>query len=239
MNKPHTTCFMISTIDGKSVGKYIEMEGYLSQLEEYGTIHSKLNKKATIIGRITFEEMVPEQFYSELAENLVKPISRDDFIADYSSEKIAVAIDPLGKLLWKTNEFSIGNAWKNEHIVEVLTEQVSDAFLSHLQKIGVSYVFAGKEALDLPLAMEKLKEKFQVNDAMLVGGAVLNGSFLKHGLIDDFSLYLVPVVDGGANVQTIVEVMPKYGEVLPVNFKLKSVESLNYGVHLLYEKSND
>jgi hypothetical protein len=33
-------------------------------------------------------------------------------------------------------------------IVEALTEQVSDAYLAHLKKLGLSYIFGGKESLN-------------------------------------------------------------------------------------------
>ena len=59
----------------------------------------------------------------------------------------------------------------------MLTEQVSDAYLAHLKKIGISYIFGGKERLNFTVVVEKLKTLFAIDELMLEGGGFLNGSF--------------------------------------------------------------
>ena len=63
------------------------------------------------------------------------PISRTDYVADSNAESYAIAVDPSGKLGWTTNVIESWNEHRtDDHNIEVLTEQVSDVYLSHLQK---------------------------------------------------------------------------------------------------------
>ena len=84
----------------------------------------------------------------------------------------------------------------NAHIIEVLCEDASDAYLAYLQSIGVSYIFAGKEDLNLPLALDKLYRLFSIQKLLLEGGSVINGAFARENMIDELSLVLVPTVAG-------------------------------------------
>ena len=53
-----------------------------------------------------------------------------------------------GKLGWTTSKIVDEDpGYGNAHIIEVLCEDASDAYLAYLQSIGVSYIFAGKEDL--------------------------------------------------------------------------------------------
>ena len=53
--------------------------------------------------------------------------------------------------------------------------------------------------------MEILGETFGLKTLLLEGGARINGSFLKAGLIDEISLLIYPGIDGLAGVPTIFE----------------------------------
>jgi riboflavin biosynthesis pyrimidine reductase len=116
-----------------------------------------------------------------------------------------------------------------DHIIEVLTEQVSDAYLAHLKNLGISYIFGGKERLNFTVVVEKLKNLFSIDKLMLEGGGFLNGSFLNEGLIDELSLILVPIADGASNSVTLFETSSFLTNQHPVNFFLKEVEKLNDG----------
>ncbi|OMD42272.1 hypothetical protein BSK52_09285 [Paenibacillus odorifer] len=55
----------------------------------------------------------------------------------------------------------------------MLTEEVSDAYLAHLKKLGISYIFGGIERLDFAVVVEKLKHLFLIDELVLEGGGVL------------------------------------------------------------------
>ncbi|WP_340009329.1 dihydrofolate reductase family protein [Paenibacillus sp. FSL K6-0276] len=131
------------------------------------------------------------------------------------------------KLGWTKNYISEGSNNRTEdHIIEVLTEQVSDAYLDHLRNLMISYIFGGKERLDFSLVVKKLKQFFSIDALMLEGGGVLNGSFLNEGLIDELNLVLVSIADGASSSVTIFENSASLQKQRSANFFLKSVEKL-------------
>jgi len=53
--------------------------------------------------------------------------------------------------------------------------------------------------------MEQLASIFGAGKLLLEGGGGINGAFLKHQLIDEFSTLIFPAVDGIAGTQSIVD----------------------------------
>lgn len=105
-----------------------------------------------------------------------------------------VSVDPHGKLGWESSHLHYVDT--TAHVVEVLTEQVGNAYRAFLRKQGISYIIAGKTELDYGLALSKLKEKFNIETLMLGGGGVLNWSFLQAGMCDEISIVLAAAADG-------------------------------------------
>jgi len=103
-------------------------------------------------------------------------------------------LDTHGTLVW--GRADIGG----DPIVVVLSEHVSDAHLAGLRGEGHSYIFAGKETLDLALALETLNRELGIKRLLLEGGGTANGGFLRAGLVDEISIAIQPVVDGGKGV---------------------------------------
>lgn len=94
---------------------------------------------------------------------------------------------------------------EENHIVAVLGEHVPDTYLHELRLAGVSYLFAGSDGSDLPVAMERLAQDFGIRSILLEGGGLINGAFLKAGLINEVSLLVYPAVDGLAGVPSVFE----------------------------------
>ena len=67
------------------------------------------------------------------------------------------------------------------YVIELLTEQVSDAYLAFLQEMQISYLFVGKDTLDFTLAVQKLKKLFGIEKLKLSGGGILNWSLPMRG----------------------------------------------------------
>ena len=147
----------------------------------------------------------------------------------YRDFGFASGLIKLGRKLGWANNYIKDDYGLGDHIIEVLTEQVSDAYLAHLQKLGISYIFGGKEQLNFTVVVEKLKNLFSIDKLMLEGGGFLNGSFLNEGLIDELSLILVPIADGASNSVTLFETSSYLNKPKPVYFFLKEVEKLNDG----------
>ena len=91
--------------------------------------------------------------------------SRDAHIAARKDRKLAVGIDPSGRAHYGKD--NVGG----DHVVAVLGEQVSDAYLAELREDGVSYLFAGAKGDDLPEAMEQLASRFGARTLLLKAAA--------------------------------------------------------------------
>jgi 2,5-diamino-6-(ribosylamino)-4(3H)-pyrimidinone 5'-phosphate reductase len=82
----------------------------------------------------------------------------------------------------------------------------SAEYLAFLRERGVSYLLAGREDVDLPLALEKIGERLGVRTLMLEGGGGINGSMLRAGLVDELSLLVAPVADGRVGTAALFDV---------------------------------
>ena len=144
----------------------------------YEKVHDSFEADGWIVGRKTMSEMAKG---TERSIAGAPKVPREAHIAERQGRKLAVAIDPSGRVHYGKD--NVGG----DHVVAVLGEQVSDAYLAELREDGVSYVFAGAKGDDLSGAMEQLASLFGARKLLLEGGGKINGAFLKHGLIDEFS----------------------------------------------------
>ncbi len=228
LDRPYIICHMATSLDGKVAGDYLKVERQADFAAIYEKIHDSYESKAWMCGRVTMEEHFTFGHKLDLKDEDIPPIPKTDFVANKNAESFAVAVDPSGKLGWTENSIKSWNEHRtDDHIVEVLTEQVSDAFLNHLRKVGISYIFGGKERLNFTVVVQKLKSQFSIDKLMLEGGGFINGSLLNEGLIDELSLLLVPIADGASDSVTLFETSPFLNKPKPVNFSLTAIEKLD------------
>lgn len=114
-------------------------------------------------GRVTMEKDFADGLYTHSGSPAMRP---KDYVADAKATSFAIAIDAHGKLAWKENNID------GDHLVEVLTEQASQQYLDYLQKLGISYLFAGQREMDLKLALKKINKYFPVQTLMLEGAVI-------------------------------------------------------------------
>lgn len=123
----------------------------------------------------------------------------------------------------------------HEEKQEILTEQVSDAYLSYLRRFDISYLFAGKKTLDRALLLQKLKISFGIERLMIAGGGATNWSFLQAEVLDELSLVICPVADGNTISVSIFEWSDFLPVKPPVAFSLKDIKKLEGdGIWLRY-----
>jgi 2,5-diamino-6-(ribosylamino)-4(3H)-pyrimidinone 5'-phosphate reductase len=137
---------------------------------------------------------------AEVAREHASDTPREDFVAPGEYDSFAFAIDPSGRLAWESNDID------GDHVVAILSERVSDAYLAFLRERGVSYLLAGAREVDLALALEKIGERFGVRTLMLEGGGRINGAMLRAGLIDEVSVLIAPVADGRVGTPALFDV---------------------------------
>lgn len=213
--KPYVICHILGSVDGRIRQTIWGLKDHHIYFEKPA---AKIPADAWLVGRVTMQE-----FSSKKKHRLVPvrtPVPRGDFVGKHKTKTYAVVIDPKGKCRWDTNMVS------TEHAVEVLTRQVSNAYLQHLRDNNVSYIFAGQKKINLDIALRKLYRLFPIRTLRVDGGGHVNGSFLKAGLIDELSLVLAPIADGTIGSLSAFEAEAGYGKRLAARLKVKSVKKI-------------
>lgn len=238
MARPYIICHMVTSLDGKVSGGFLEKSEYSGIIETYYQIHKNYAADGFLCGRITMAGSFPQPPV-RLTKYEGAALDRNDFIAEKAAF-YAVAVDPQGKLLWNDRVISdLDAGYDGAHIIEVLTEQVSDDFLAHLRSKGVSYVFGGKEKLNLDFVVRKLKSLFNIDKLLLEGGGIVNGSFLEAGLIDEISMVVIPAAEPSEKAIPLFQTS-KYtsADAQTAAFRLKSAEKLDNGSLWLTYQNN-
>lgn len=216
--RPYVICHMVPSVDGRIV---VDGWGPVAGLvREYERTAATFGADGWIIGRISME---PYAGRARLPARVrAERIPRTDFVARADAPGYAIALDPRGKLRWESG------AIDGEHAVAVLTEQVSDRTLAFLRARGVSYLFGGKRRIDLPTVLRKLRARLGIRRLLLEGGGKINGTFLAAGLVDELSLLVAPVADGGVDTPTLFDARPGPGPAR--GLRLLSVERRRGGL---------
>src|SRR3954465_12274047 len=198
--RPHIICHMTTSLEGRlHPSRFTAAAAGISKdvfRKHYENIYEGFKADGWIVGRKTMSEMAKG---TERSVAVTSNLSREAHIAEPQGRKLAVAIDPSGHAHYGKD--NVGG----DHVVAVLGTQVTDAYLSELREDGISYVFAGAKGDDLSGALEQLAALFGVKKLLLEGGGKINGAFLKHKLIDEFSTLIYSAVDGVAGTQSIVD----------------------------------
>jgi 2,5-diamino-6-(ribosylamino)-4(3H)-pyrimidinone 5'-phosphate reductase len=101
-------------------------------------------------------------------------------------------LDPQGKF------FSAGPA----RVVIFTTSQTSRNQLEALRSRGAEVVVLGEKLVDLNQALEILYEK-GIRRLMVEGGSTINFELLQLGLVDELTLYVAPLIFGGASAPSL------------------------------------
>jgi 2,5-diamino-6-(ribosylamino)-4(3H)-pyrimidinone 5'-phosphate reductase len=192
--RPYVICHMVPSVDGRIVTKGWPLPRGL--LSEYERTAATLGGDAWIIGRVSME---PYAGRAPLPRGSAARLPRTDFVARSDARSYAIAIDPGGKLRWESGSID------EDHAVTVLTERVPDRYLAFLRERGVSYLFGGRARIDVPVVLRKLRDLLGIRRLLLEGGGKINGSFLAAGCIDELSLLVAPIADGGVGTPTLFD----------------------------------
>jgi riboflavin biosynthesis pyrimidine reductase len=186
---------MVASIDGRTVLERWRPKGVVPE-GLFERLYNQLHVDAWLVGRTTGQEFAEGNPYPT---HVTDHVPREAWFSRRDAKGFGIVLDPHGKLAWGRSDV------QGDHVVVVLTEQVSDAHLAGLRADGVSYFFAGRTSLDLAEALGTLARELCVNRLLLQGGGVTNGAFLQAGLIDEISLVLFPAVDGTNSAPTIFD----------------------------------
>lgn len=229
MNRPYVICHMLQSIDGKIAGGFFREKQTLELAKIYSDISKDYNGDAIIYGTTTAQEM----FSSSKTEPVLNqnPIQKIDYIYKDDKNKWIVVIDPQGQISF--NQFVYQNPrLKDKNLIVILTENISSQYLETLKSLNISYLFTGKDEIDLRLALEKLYDLFSIKKLLLQGGGITNTYFIKEDLIDELSLVVSPVVSGEEKQPNIFKDCHEY---IGQTFDLKQSDLLmKSGFYLKY-----
>ena len=220
--KPYVICHMMPSVDGRLRTERWDVPK--SGHDEYDRVAESYKADAWICGRKTMEEFAAGRWRARRASTR---IPRTDYVVQKKKgERYAIAIDEKGKLAWS------GNCVEGDPLIVVLGEDAPQGYLEFLRERGISYIFAGKKQSELNLgeALEKLREKFGIRKLMLEGGGETNGSFLRQGLVDELSMLLTPVADGGAGEPALFDVEATKPSHAVAKLRLKSFRRARAGM---------
>ncbi|KQB79562.1 dihydrofolate reductase family protein [Clostridium butyricum] len=230
MNRPYVFCHMMTSLDGKIMGRYMETK----EGEKTGNVFYNISfgnnpyykHQGWLSGRVTTDDNFT--FYKKpLIDENADIVAEGNFIADDKKGMYYISIDPYGKLGWESSELTYIDT--NAHVIEVLTKKAGNAYKAFLRKKGISYIIAGKERINFSYMLQVLKNDFHMETVMLGGGGVLNWSFIKAGLCDEISVVIAPTADGSTTAPTLFQTKEGLTEDVPVGFKLKEVNSYDDG----------
>ena len=227
IQKPFVVCHMLTSLDGKIDGTFFDVPETVPALKAYEELRGVYGCQATLYGTTTMLGGYAEGQVSNLPA-AEQSLPKEDWVnpTGKAMGNFIVSMDPQGKLAFSSHKLKKkGRA--AAHVIEALTEQASSAYLSYLQKQGVSYIFAGNEVLDCSLLLKKLHTLFGIDRVMIAGGGVTNWSFLQKNLIDELSLVIAPVADGGTDSVSIFEHSDFLPTCSPAIFKLKEIQVLD------------
>jgi 2,5-diamino-6-(ribosylamino)-4(3H)-pyrimidinone 5'-phosphate reductase len=221
--RPYVICHMGPSVDGRIVTSRWKVAPRL--MREYNRIHTLLAGDAWIAGRISMADYAAKGKVPPRRSR--EPLPRGDFIAR-RAKSYALTIDPKGKIVWGKGQID------DEHVITIITRQVTDAYLAHLREKGVSYVFGGETKVNLPSVLRRLRSKFGIRRLILEGGGGINGTFLNADVIDELSLLVVPVADGSIGTPSLFDARPHRGPARPLRLlsarRLGDIAWLRYRV---------
>lgn len=146
MNKPYIVCHMLTSLDGKITGPYMQAEAINGASAAYERINASFRPQAWLCGRVTTDENFTFYRKPTLDEGTTA-VPEGDYVAVADAPMYYVAVDASGRLGWESNSLEYEGR-PPSHVIEVLTEKASPAYRAFLRKLGISYIVAGTDRLD-------------------------------------------------------------------------------------------
>ena len=221
-DRTYVEIHMKQTIDGKATGNFWRKPDVWQGIKDYNSLIPNLHTQAFALGRVSMEENNEEK--PDLSKYKTKEkLQHEDYVVplEKGAQYYLASYDSKGTLGYKNNVRNV-NEWLNDgsvmlcQIIEVITDQVKNEYLHYCREKGISYIFCGKDKIDIKLSLQKLKKLFKIDKMLLQGGPKLDGAFIKDDLIDGISIIIAPCISEGGD--TLFN-PSKYAEFKLVEFK--------------------
>lgn len=154
-------------------------------------------------------------------------VPEGDYIAKPKVAMYYLSIDAREELAFEENFSSYGGV--DSHIVEVLTEQASNAYKHFLREKEISYIITGQEGINFEVMLDKFYHLLDIQRMMVGGGGTLNWSFIQNGLADEVSMILAPIANADPEGHCFFVAKEPYSTIRETAFQLKAVDELENG----------
>ncbi|HIZ70994.1 MAG TPA: dihydrofolate reductase family protein [Candidatus Atopostipes pullistercoris] len=240
MDKPYIIIHTHTSIDGNiDIMDLFEFQEASRQYQELAINPEKqqFGIQGYLNGKTTTEDNMTHYKEPKLEKN-APLVPEGDYINNPDAPMYYLSIDARGELAFEENYSSYGGV--NSHIVEVLTEQASNAYKHFLREKEISYIIAGKKEIDYEVMLDKFYHLFGIQKMMVGGGGTLNWSFIQNGLADEVSMILAPIANADPEGHRFFVAKEPYSTIQETAFQLKAVEELEHGtLWIRYAVKND
>jgi 2,5-diamino-6-(ribosylamino)-4(3H)-pyrimidinone 5'-phosphate reductase len=192
MNRPFVLINVAMTADGK-IDTFRRAGAAISSARDKERVDGlRAESDAVMVGGRTLLDEDPRLTVKSEA------LSRERVERGLSPHPIKVGIVTEARLQPESQFLTAGPA----KIVIFTTRRTSKHHVSLLESFGVDIYLDDSEKVNLPKALETLKQ-IGVERLMVEGGATLNFDLLRLGLVDEVTAYVAPMVFGGADAPTL------------------------------------
>lgn len=220
--KPYVICHMVTSIDGRILSNRWTDPPPAKSGKLFETTAASFGIGAWLVGTTTMKEFADGNFKLKAAK---ETIERVDHVADPKAKRFAIGADAKGVLRYKRNHV------EGDHVVLLVSELVSNDYLAHLRSAGVSYLFCGRDHVNIGTALRKIGSVLGIRKLLLEGGGTFNGAVLKAGLINEISQVIVPVIDGGTGITGLCDIPGKAPKNQGATLRVINHKKLPGGVH--------
>jgi riboflavin biosynthesis pyrimidine reductase len=189
---------MVSSVDGRIWGsRWRPRANVVPNLFE--KLHDRLVEErggaSWLCGRVTAQEFARGK--GKTYPPTTEKFPRENWFARREARAWGVFLDAHGKACWERADIG------GDPILVILNEQVPDSHLAGLRKEGISYIFGGKDSIDLAAVLDTLGRELGIKTLLVEGGGGANGAFLRAGLLDEISLVISAAIDGSSGAPTV------------------------------------
>lgn len=237
MDRPYIVIRVAATVDGRiSIGPNLNMfeemadprtqamggaEVWASFEQKIEALHrpqaDMLGSNSVVAEGESLQELPPYEgdpghFYADFLPNEV--IGRPDHAV------WLVVVDGRGRL----RSGYRGDDQPGRHMLHLVSHAAPPSYLAFLRDRRIPYLIAGRERVDLPEVMGKLRKVLGVTCLSTSAGGRLSGALLRNDLVDEINLLVQPQLNGGFTTPCLFDSPDLEPDQWPTRLRLVSAE---------------
>lgn len=197
--RPFVVCEIATSLDGAITGPYFTDARAAIPKQLFSRIREDYGCELYLMGAATAARRWTDGFLTEYPAT-DKKYDREDYIVSSDIKSYYAIINARGNLAYREKYIQKNGEGKKFLPIEVMIENVSDAYIEYLRQHEISYIFAGTDTFDPELCIRKLGRLFGVKGIQINGGGLIDYTFLKAGMIDEYCQLIFPFTDGATGI---------------------------------------